>query len=191
MKNNLLLFTLLLFLIAGCNKQSPTQTGENNGSEECNSPTYNDSFKKITVNTTLAQLNELFGSAGDNFRNDVSGSTTINYYKWYPCSNKGAFFVECRFMGGQLILSNKSISDNSCSNNVSSTSFSSITLGMTYGQVKSIMNEDGDLYRTDYNYPAASIQILYYRFYDCSNASKYIEVRLRPVEGVISTNKTF
>ena len=62
---------------------------------------------------------------------------------------------------------------------------------MTYDQVKSIMKEDGDLYRTDYNYPEASIQILYYRFYDCTNASKYIEVRLRPVEGVISTNKTF
>ena len=186
-----LLFPILFVCIAvSCSKQGTTNNSENN-STDCNSPDFNTAFAKITSKSGLSDINSLFGTAGDNFRNDISGSTTIKYYKWYPCSNKAVYYIECWFMADQIILAHKTISDGSCSSNVSSATFSSLSNGMTYDQVKTIMKESGDLYRTDYNYPDSSIKIQYYRFYDCSDSNKYIDAWFTPGVGAILINKNF
>jgi hypothetical protein len=190
MKKHLLLPILFLFVIVSCSKQAPAGNAENNNTD-CNSPAFNTAFAKITTTSSLSDINGFFGTSGDNFRNDVSGSTTIKYYKWYPCSNKAVYYVECWFMADQIILAHKTISDGSCSSNVSSVTFSSLSNGMTYDQVKNIMKENGDLYRTDYNYPGATVKIQYYRFNDCSDNSKYIDAWFTPGVGAILINKNF
>ncbi|MEI9911188.1 MAG: hypothetical protein WDO71_16875 [Bacteroidota bacterium] len=79
-------------------------------------------------------------------------------------------------MNGKLILSHKTIKNHSCSNNISSQTFQSISNGMTHAEVKAILSDEGDNFRNDYYYPASNEKIKFYRFYNCADQSKYIEV---------------
>jgi hypothetical protein len=163
----LLIFTSLLH---SCSSDSNNSSNGNNSTNStCQSQDFITKFNNIPSNATYNDVKTVFGSDGDNYLN----SNTKNY-RWYPCSDQN-YYVDFWFQNNSLmILKNRTISDFSiCSNNISTTSFSSLTVGMSYSQVTSILNCPGDNFRTD---NPTSANTRYFRFYSCSDNSKYIEV---------------
>ena len=135
----------------------------------CQSQDFITKFNNIPSNATYNDVKTVFGSDGDNYLN-----SNTNNYRWYPCSDQN-YYVDFWFQNNSLIIhKNRTISDFSiCSNNISTSSFSSLTVGMSYNQVTSILNCPGDNFRTD---NPTSANTRYFRFYSCSDNSKYIEV---------------
>lgn len=179
MKKTLLyLFPVFLIFIAlsNCSKPSSTDTDTNSENITCESSDYNDKFKQINGTLSYNKIKDLFGVEGDNYRNDYNGTDIIKFYKWYPCPGKKTSYVECWLRNDKLMLAAKTIKDNSCSTNISNQSFSSILNGMSYSEVKAVLKSDGDNFRNDYDYPDTTEKIKFYRFYDCNDKSKYIEV---------------
>lgn len=154
----------LVFISINCKKSNSQLNSDNADNSECNSPSYNVKFLQISGPSTYSQVKSIFGVEGNNFRNDFNGEDTIKYYKWSPCSSNGIYFIECWFMNSKLILSRKTINDNSCSNNISSQSFSELVNGMSYDQVKSILKDGGDNFRNDFDYPSTNVKTKYYAF---------------------------
>jgi len=188
MKKYLLVLIIIITSLFSCTRASINNTANNSSNDSCNSPIYNSNFVKINRNSTYANIKALFGIDGDNYRNDFNVTDTIKYYKWYPCSNHLLYFVDCWFENGNLILAEKTIEDNSCSGNISSQSFATLSNGMTYQQSISILNDKGDNFRNDYKNNSDSTQdIHYYRFYNCSNNENYIEMWFQNNSAILIT----
>ena len=166
---------------------SCTKGASTNGTSQCDFTVFNSNFRKITKNSTYDSVKVIFGTDGDNFRNDGTGTTQIKYYKWYPCTDKSDF-VQCWFQNGRLILAQKTFKNDVCSNNITSTSFSSLNNGMTYQQVSLLLNSNGDNFRNDYS--TTTTQTNFYYFYNCSDKSKYIQVWFQNNSAIL-INKNF
>jgi hypothetical protein len=172
------LILLLIFtsLLNSCSSDSNNSSNSNNSiNSTCQSQDFITKFNSIPDNASYNDIKSIFGGVeGDNYRNDQYGaSSVIKFYKWYPC-NDNSYYVDCWIIDNtQLVLRTRTIYDFSiCSNSISSTNFSSLTNGMTYNQVKNILNCDGDLVRVDSNNSAIT---KFYRFYNCNDTSKYVE----------------
>jgi hypothetical protein len=176
MKKLILLLTFYSLLIS-CNSDSNNSNNNNSVDQACQSQDFVTKFNSIPNNASYNDIKTIFGGVdGDNYRNDGSGpNSVLKYYKWYPCSDH-TYYVDCLIVDNtQLRTKIRTIYNFSvCSNNISSTSFSSLRNGMTYNQVKTILNCNGDNYRVDYSGGSQSSK--YYRFYNCSDTSKYIDV---------------
>ena len=185
MKKLILLITVFALLYS-CSSDS---ANSNSIDSTCQSQDFISKFNSIPNNASYNDIKALFGGVeGDNYRNDQYGTNSVlKFYKWYPCSDH-SYFVECWIIDNiQLHLKVRTIYDYSvCSNSISATSFSSITNGMTYNQVKTILNSNGDNYRVDNPESSASI-IKFYKFYNCSDTSKYIEVWFRNDSAILIT----
>lgn len=162
-------FVMLLALVTGCTKQDNTN--------ECNGDIYNSKFLQIIRTSTYDDVKALFGWEGDNYRVDsISGKKTL-YYRWYTCSTP-KFFIECQFTNGQLILVNKTINNGTCGDNITVTAYNYLRdnmATMNYNQVKTYLNNAGDNFRNSYNIYNSN-EVHFYRFYKCSDPSKFIEV---------------
>ncbi len=171
----LLTFTLLSF---SCSSDSNSSNNNNSVDIACQSQDFITKFNNIPNNASYNDIKAIFGGVeGDNYRNDQYGTNSvIKYYKWYSCDDN-SYYVDCWIIDNtQLLLKLRTVYDFSiCSNNISSTSFSSLTNGMTYNQVKTILNSNGDNYRVNVTINP-SIITKFYRFYNCNDTSKYIEV---------------
>lgn len=162
----LLAFASLLF---SCSSDSNNSNNNNNSIDlVCQSQDFITKFNNIPNNATYNDVKTVFGSDGDNYLNANS-----NNYRWYPCSDH-SYYVDFWFQNNSLMVhKNRTIYNFSiCSNNISINSFSSLTVGMSYNQVSSILNSPGDNFRTD-NPTTANTR--YFRFYNCNDTSKYIE----------------
>ena len=175
MKKILFVISIVTLFIA-CKKESSnnnnTSNSTSNNNSKCDYTVFNSNFSKITKNSTYESVKLIFGNEGDNYRNDGVGSTQIKFYKWYPCANK-VDYVDCWFQNGELILATKTFKNEICSNNITSNSFSSLSNGMTYEQVCVLLDSKGDNFRNDYT---STEQTNFYRYYNCSDKLKYIEV---------------
>jgi hypothetical protein len=183
MKKIILLISFTSLLLS-CSNNSNNNTS-NTVNPSCQSQDFITKFNNIPNNASYNDVKAVFGSDGDNYSN-----SNTNNYKWYPCSDHN-YYVDFWFQNNSLmILKNRTISDFSiCSNNISITSFSSLTVGMTYNQVSSILNCQGDNFRID-NPTTANTK--YYRFYNCNDTSKYIEAWFSGVNSTcLSISKNF
>lgn len=168
----LIFFLSIASLFLSCSNSDSSSAGTNSA---CQSQEFIAKFNSIPNNASYNDIKTIFGGVeGDNYRNDQSGANSVlKFYKWYPCSDH-TFYVDCWIMNNtQLQLKVRTIYDFSiCSTNITSLSFSSLTNGMTYNQVKTILNCNGDNFRVDSANPTTT---KFYRFYNCGDTSKYIE----------------
>jgi hypothetical protein len=187
MKKLILLLTIIT-LSFSCSSDS-NSSNNNSVDPACQSQDFVAKFNSIPDNASYNDIIAIFGGVeGDNYRNDQYGtSSTLKYYKWYPCTDH-SYFVDCWIIDNtQLHLKIRNIYDYTiCSNNISSTSFSSLSNGMTYNQVKTILNCNGDNFRVD-NPDTPSLKIKYYKFYNCNDTSKLIEAWFRNDAAILIT----
>lgn len=155
---------MVLAFNGGCTKQDNTN--------ECNEDIYNSKFELIVQSSTYNDVKTLIGWDGDLYRVDSTTGKKTEYYRWYTCSNT-RFYIECRFTNGVLVLSNKTINNGSCADDISNETFDLVEDGMTYNQVKTILNNAGDHFRSSFS---ATTAVIFYRFYRCGDPAKYIEV---------------
>ena len=162
-----LLLTVVIFIAISCSNNSNSNSS-NIIYPTCQSQDFITKFNSIPNSASYNDVKAVFGNNGDNYLN----STTINY-KWYPCSDHN-YYVDFWFQNNSVMIhKQRTISDFTlCSNNISASSFSSLIVGMTYSQVSSLLNCQGDNFRVD-NPTTANTK--YYRFYNCLDNSKYIE----------------
>jgi hypothetical protein len=165
---------IMIFGATSCTKQDYT---------DCNSPTFNASFKNINRNSTYAQVKALFGTDGDNYKTVVEGTKKTKYYRWYPCSDR-AYYVECRFENDVLVLSQKSIKQVDCSDLVDAATFATIDSNMSYSQIKAIMGAEADNYRNIYQ-PNDTFK--FYRFYSCADSRRYFEIMFKNDKATVFT----
>jgi hypothetical protein len=151
---------------------NPTNNNSTNNNSQCDFTVFNSNFSKINKNSTYDSVKLIFGIDGDNFRNDGVGTSQIKFYRWYTCADK-FYCVDCWFKNGSLELATKTFKNEICSNNITSNSFSSLSNGMTYEQVCVLLDSKGDNFRNDYT---PTNQTNFYRYYNCSDKLKYIEV---------------
>jgi hypothetical protein len=171
MKKIILIILLCPLLFISCEEDASTP---NNLSSltPCNLVQENIQFSQIQQGMNHAQIASILGSNGDHFRTDGGGSgVEIKYYRWSYCGNTSA--LECWLRNDTLALKIKNFSDNSCSNNVNSTSFSNISIGDPYSSVTALLGGAGDNFRIDY-YP--TYRIFYYLWYDCADSLRNIQV---------------
>ena len=185
MKKSILFFTIALLFLS-CNNSDSSSGGTNS---TCQSQDFITKFNSIPNNASYNDIKTIFGGVeGDNYRNDQYGaSSVLKFYKWYPCSDH-TYYVDCWIIDNtQLHLKVRTIYDFSiCSTNISSASFSSLTNGMTYTQVKNILNCNGDNYRVDFpEIPSSTVK--FYKFYNCGDTSKFIEAWFRNDSAILIT----
>lgn len=188
MKKLILLLTFVS-LSFGCSSDS-NNNNSNSTDPACQSQDFITKFNNIPDNASYNDIKTIFGGVeGDNYRNDQYGTNSVlKFYKWFPCADN-AYYVDCWIIDNtQLLLKVRTIYDFSkCSNNISSSSFTSLTNGMTYNQVKTILNCDGDNFRVD-NTSASNTK--FYKFYNCNDTSKFIEAWFLN-DAAILINKSF
>ena len=190
---NPLISIILVLQFSSCSTNGTIPTTNNsstNTNSSCNSTDFNNKFAQINGTLNYNQIRSIFGTDGDNFRNDQSGTSIIRYYKWYPCSDH-YYYVQCWLKDDKLILADKTFMNNSCSNNISNQSFSQLSNGMTYNQVKTILNDDGDNFRNDYQDLTTTETVKMYKFYDCNDKTKNIMVWFYTGTGAGLINKNF
>ena len=186
----LIFFLTIVSLLFSCS--SDNNSNINSIDPACQSQDFITKFNNIPDNASYNDIKAIFGGIeGDNYRNDQWGTNSVlKYYKWYPCSDH-TYYVDCWIIDNtQLHLKVRTIYDYTiCSNNISSSSFTSLTNGMTYNQVKTILNCNGDNFRVDFP-ENQSIKTKFYKFYSCNDNSKYIEAWFRN-DAAIFLNKNF
>ena len=177
--NKLILFFTIFALSFGCSNDS--NNSSNTTDPACQSQDFITKFNSIPDNASYNDIKAIFGGIeGDNYRNDQYGTNSVlKFYKWYPCDDP-SFNVDCWIIDNtQLQLKVRTIYDYTiCSNNISSSSFASLTNGMTYNQVKTILSCNGDNFRVD-SPGNPTIKTKFYKFYNCNDTTKYIEVWFR------------
>jgi hypothetical protein len=176
MKKLILLLTVIT-LSFSCSSDSNNSNNNNNSVDPaCQSQDFVTKFNSIPNNATYNDIKAVFnGVDGDNYRNDQIGNSVLRFYKWYPCSDHNYYVDFWLFDNTTLLTKNRTIYDYSnSSNNVTSTSFSLLANGMSYNQIKTILNCDGDNYRVD-----VDTNIYYYRFYNSNDTSKYIDAWIK------------
>ena len=169
MKKLLLLSALLIF--ACSSDESSTDSNNSN----CDLDNANLKFSQINFNMNYSQVANLMEVDGNNFRTDNLGlDNVMKFYSWEYCDG-GNNRIECWFQNDEILqLKVKYFPNNSCTNNVNQSNYSSISVGDSYESISSLLDDQGDNFRTDYN--QNNIQINYYRWYNCSVNSNYIEV---------------
>lgn len=167
MKKLLLLSALLIF---GCSGDDSESSNLN-----CNLDNANFKFSQINADMNYSQVANIMGVDGNNFRTDNLGSGfVLKYYSWEYCDGDNNR-IECWFQNDDLLqLKVKYFPNNSCTNNVNQSNYSSISVGDSYVSITSLLDDQGDNYRSDYY--STNIQTNFYRWYNCSNRSNYIEV---------------
>ncbi len=189
MKKVLFVNIVLLLLLSSCFK---TKSVPPVNKYLCNySPEYNAKFNQIVRSSTYPQVVSLFGVNGDNWMNNSGAwaGVLINYYKWYPCLDH-EYYVECLFraVDGSLLSVDKAMANNSCGDSITVQSFAELKNGMTYENIVSILKDSGDRYRSDY--PDSINRSDYYRFYNCSDKTKYFEIMFSD-DSAISLGRNF
>ena len=189
----LILSLAVITILFSCSSDSNSNSNNNNSVDPaCQSQDFITKFNSIPDNASYNDIKAIFGGVeGDNYRNDQYGtSSVLKFYKWYPCNNN-SYYVDCWIIDNtQLHLKVRTIYDYSiCSNNISLTSFSSLSIGMTYNQVKTILNSNGDNYRIDAP-ETPNTKTKFYKFYNCNDNTKYIEAWFRN-DAAIFINKNF
>ena len=182
-----LIYLFLTLLIIGC---SGEDGGAGNNNTNCDLTSANAKFGQITGDMNYTQVVNLVGTAGDNFRTDNLGSgNELKFYRWDFCD--GDEWFECWLINDErLNLKVKYFPDNSCSNNVNQTNYSSISVGDSYAQISSLLDNQGDNFRVDYNVDSSFIA-KYYRWYNCSENSEYIEVWFTTDDSAFLITKSF
>ena len=168
MKKIILLFTVLLFAFS-CGMD------DSSGNNNCDLDEANTKFDQLTGQMSYLDIENILGQTGNNFRTDNLGiSGELKFYRWDFCD--GVESIECWIINDErLQLKTKNFADNSCSENVNQSNYSLISTGDTYSQVSSLIDNQGDNIRIDYD-AQGSPYVNYYRWYNCSNRSDYIEV---------------
>ena len=190
MKKLLYIF-LGLSLMFGCSDDD-SSTDSNNSN--CNLDNANLKFSQINANMNYSQVANLMEVDGNNFRTDDIGlGNVIKFYRWEYCDGGfngiGFDYFECWFQNDEILqLKVKYFSDNSCTNNVNQSNYSSISVGDSYASISSLFDDQGDNFRTDYNTVDSTILTNYYRWYNCSVNSNYIEVWFRNGSALLITN---
>ncbi|MDB9912442.1 hypothetical protein OAD14_06315 [Flavobacteriaceae bacterium] len=182
-----LLYLFLTVLIVGC---SSDDSADSNSTTNCDLTSANTKFGQITGDMNYTQVVNLVGTAGDNFRTDNLGSgNELKFYRWDFCD--GDEWFECWLINDErLNLKVKYFPDNSCSNNVNQTNYSSISVGDSYTQISSLLGNQGDNFRVDYNVDSSFIA-KYYRWYNCLENSEYIEVWFTTDDSAFLITKSF
>ena len=137
----LILLIAVIALSLSCS--SSDSNNSNTVDPACQSQDFITKFNSIPNNASYNDIKAIFGGVeGDNYRNDQYGTNSIlKFYRWYPC-NDHTYSVECWIIDNiKLHFKVRSIYDYAiCSNNISTTTFSSLMNGMSYIQVKTILN---------------------------------------------------
>ena len=173
MKKLLLLSALL---ILGC---SGDDSSNDSNDSNCDLDNANLRFSQINADMNYSQVANIMGVDGNHFRTDNLGfGDVLKFYSWEYCDG-GNNRIECWFKNDELLnVKFKSFSNNSCTNNVNQFNYSSISAGDSYVSISNLLDDQGDNYRSDW-VEINSTNILatnFYRWYNCSNRSDYIEV---------------
>ncbi len=137
----------------------------------CDLKTPSNLFYTINSASSYEDISRLFNQGGDNYRTDGSGSSTIQFFKWYFCQNN-EFHVECWLKNNKPLLAMKSFKNEICYSTLTDENYKSIKIGMNYPDISNLMKGEGDKYRTDYGVN----EIVYYKWYDCKNKNLYYDV---------------
>ena len=178
-----LLYLFLTVLIVAC---SGEDGGAGNSNTNCNLTSANAKFGQITGDMNYTQIVNLVGTAGDNFQTNSGG---LKFYRWDFCD--GDEWFECWLVNDErLHLKVKYFPDSSCSNSVNQTNYSSISVGDSYTQISSLLDSQGDNFRVDYAVDS-SFTSKFYRWYNCSENSEYIEVWFSTDDSAFLITKSF
>lgn len=139
----------------------------------CDLKAPSDLFYKINASSSYNDICNLLKTQGENYRTNGSGSSSIQFFKWFFCKNEETY-IDCWFQDNKLILSMKSFNNETCNSSLSEENYKLIKVGMPYTEIKNILQGEGDKFRTDYK-PDGN-DITYYKWYDCRNANLYFEV---------------
>lgn len=132
-----------------------------------------DLFNQIQSGMTYTDVVNLFNTDGDLYRVDDPGQPfETRYYRWDLCAND-TYFMECWFDNDVIGLKWKTFQSNTCYGSINQSTFLGLAVGQTYAETCTAIGGDGDLYRVDYYDVGPDVE--YYRWYDCSNRSNYIE----------------
>ena len=144
MKKIILLFSSLI--IFGC---SSSDDGTTNSS--CDLNFANQKFAEITGLMSYSDVENLIGVPGNNFRTDNLGpSGEMKFYRWDFCEDNKYF--ECWIINDErLNLKTKYFGDNTCSANVYQSNYLLISIGDSLSQIRSLLGNQGDNIRIDYN----------------------------------------
>jgi len=179
------LATIIIFsLLVGCSSDddnSPTTSS-------CELTDKNIKFTEIELNMNYNEVETIMDEDGDNYRNDNTGNSVLKYYKWIFCDQTYTY-IQAWFLDDKITLKEKTFQDNSCSNGINEQNFSAIVNGDSYESVSSLLGNIGDNYRVDYNHQPNNSIIKYYRWYDCSDSSRNIEVWFKNDEAMLITKK--
>ncbi len=139
----------------------------------CDLKTPSELFYKINSSYSYADVSSLFNKAGDNYRTNGTGNASTAFYKWYFCESQDNY-VDCWFRDNKIVLAMKSFKNETCDTTVTDTNYKMIKTGMSYSDVRGIMQDDGDKYRTDFK--GGGNDMVFYKWYDCRNKELFYEV---------------
>ena len=164
---------LYLFLAISVACSSGDDSSESNSN--CDLDLANTKFDQITGLMSYSDIENIVGLTGNNFRTDDLGAAgEMKFYRWDFCD--GVEWFECWIINDErLNLKTKFFADDSCSDNVNQSNYSLISIGDSYSQVSSLIDNQGDNFRIDYDAQGLP-NISFYRWYNCSNRAEYIEV---------------
>jgi hypothetical protein len=182
-----LLILSALFILGCSGGDSSTDSNDLN----CDLDNANLKFSQINANMNYSQVANIMGVDGNNFRTDNLGSgNVLKFYSWEYCEG-GDNRIECWFQNDDFLqLKVKYFPNNSCTNNVNQSNYSSISVGDSYASISSLLDDQGDNFRSDY-YLTNIIYANYYRWYNCSNRSDYIEIWFDVNGEAFLINKSF
>jgi len=166
MKKIIIVLSLLMF---SC-KSDDVMNNSN-----CDLVAVNTSFDQILGYMSYTDIENLLGIPGNHFRtNDLGPSGEMKFYRWDFCDGSNSF--ECWLINDERVhLKSKDFANNSCSNNVNQSNYSVISVGDSYSQVTSLLGNQNDNIRVDYDAQGvANVKI--YRWYNCTDNTVFIEV---------------
>ena len=140
----------------------------------CDLKTPSELFHTIKPSTSLNDISELFNQSGENYRTNGTGSSSIQFYKWYFCASQD-IYVDCWFNNNRLILAMKSFKNETCDTTVTDDNYKRIKTGLSYPDVCKIMQSEGDKYRSDFK-EEGNGDTIFYKWYDCYNPDLFYEV---------------
>ena len=163
----------LLYLFLGIT--FACSSGDESSGNNCDLDLASTKFDQLTGQMSYLDIENIIGQTGNNFRTDNLGTLgELKFYRWDFCDGVG--LIECWIINDErLQLKTKNFADNSCSKNVNQLNYSLISIGDSYSQVSSLIDNQGDNIRVDYG-AQGSPDVNFYRWYNCSNRSDYIEV---------------
>lgn len=178
------LFYLILVLNFGCSSDD----GMNDSN--CDLDLVNTKFAQINGQMSYSDIENLLEIPGNNFRTDNLGpSGEMKFYRWVFCD--GAESFECWIINDErLHLKTKNFSNNSCSSDVNQSNYSAISIGDSLSQISSLLGNQGDNIRTDYDEQSEPYNKIF-RWYNCTDSSDYIEVWFDFNSNAYLINKSF